>query len=180
MKTLSLTAYENHPKITQKHLRELFSYDPSTGLLTWKVTRSRLAKIGDEAGTVDRRSGHVLVTLYGHKIPAHRLVWMLVEGAWPERLMCRTTDPTNLSRLNWMTSEQAAMLSPDPAKRARARARAQRWNEKRAAANPDIEAARDRREAERAERAAAIHARDVRRAELDAARPGPNLHRRRF
>lgn len=177
MKTLSSTAYENHPKLTQRHLRELFKYDAEKGLLTWKVTRSRLAKVGDEAGTVDKRSGHVLVTLYSHKIPAQRLIWMLVEGEWPARLSCRDGKPTNLQLLNWWTAEQAALITaPTPAK-ALARARAKRWREKRAAANPEVATAR---EAARAERIAAIHARDVRRAELDAARPGPNLHRRRF
>ena len=51
---------------------------------------------GDEAGAV-RKDGLVAVTVKGKTYLAHRLIWFLVKGEWPEgRLTFHDKDPQNL------------------------------------------------------------------------------------
>jgi hypothetical protein len=66
-------------------LREMFSYDPETGDITWKVYRGRCAKVGDIAGSLHPlgyrriciRNGKTVLYL------AHRLAWALHYGEDP-------------------------------------------------------------------------------------------------
>lgn len=64
-------------------LTEVLDYDPETGLFTWKVSRSRMAKRGSRAGTVTKE-GYVRVNLAGKQYLAHRLAWFYVHKEWPE------------------------------------------------------------------------------------------------
>lgn len=69
--------------ITQERLKELFNYDPKTGLFT------RLVSVGNwgchQKGTVLRGNchGYVTVLIDGTRYPAHRLAWFYVYGEWP-------------------------------------------------------------------------------------------------
>lgn len=75
-------------------LRELFNYDATRGLLTWKQNRQRV-KAGQEAGALTR-SGHVRVKVFGKSYLAHRLVWAHWYGEEPPTLIDhRDGDPTN-------------------------------------------------------------------------------------
>lgn len=95
---------------SQKTLRELFHYDGRSGLLTWRETRGRFVKPGDEAGTV-RPDGMVTITIKGRPYLAHRLIWIYVHGRLPDgRLKFADRDPGNL-RLGNIVPE-AEMLSP--------------------------------------------------------------------
>lgn len=69
-------------KLSAERARELFSYDPATGLLTWKVGRGR-ARVGEVAGTPKRAGGRLQVQVDGRLYGAHRIVWLLVYGVWP-------------------------------------------------------------------------------------------------
>lgn len=71
-------------------LRERFSYDPETGDLIWRVHNGRRSMVGHKAGSL-ASNGRIYVHLEGHIYMAHRLVWCLVNGRWPEQ---------NLSALN--------------------------------------------------------------------------------
>ena len=78
---------------TQARLRELFNYDPETGLLIWRdrpasdfankaahhsyVSRCR----GRPAGHVQQQ-GYRKITIVKDIFPAHRLVWLFVLGEW--------------------------------------------------------------------------------------------------
>lgn len=82
--------------LSPKTARELLRYDARSGLLTWRVQRGRSARPGDEAGAV-RKDGLVAVTVKGKTYLAHRLIWFLVKGEWPEgRLTFHDKDPQNL------------------------------------------------------------------------------------
>lgn len=53
---------------------ELFRYDPDSGKLFWKITRSNRAVAGTEAGTIDK-DGYRVINVGGKINKAHRIVW---------------------------------------------------------------------------------------------------------
>jgi HNH endonuclease len=68
-------------ELTAQRLRELLSYDPETGLLLRNTNRgSRPA--GSVAGNTCA-DGRVQVYIDNVNYKAHRLIWLLVTGAWP-------------------------------------------------------------------------------------------------
>jgi hypothetical protein len=64
-------------------LNELLAYDEVTGIITWKVTRGRSAKAGQEAGSVNKKSGYRLIMIDGQNYTAARIAWALCYGADP-------------------------------------------------------------------------------------------------
>lgn len=79
------TQLENRPikpLPSQEKLRDLFDYDPSTGLLTWKKSPSARVRIGSAAGTVVT-GGYRKIYIDWKPYLAHRLIWMYVYGKEP-------------------------------------------------------------------------------------------------
>lgn len=68
--------------LTAARLRELLSYDPTTGLFKWRVNRRGGCKAGSVAGVNDGR-GYIKTTIDGRPCRAHRLAWLYVYGEWP-------------------------------------------------------------------------------------------------
>ncbi len=66
-----------------ERLRELLEYNPKTGVIRWKVYRSRSAKAGDEAGSVSKNTGYRLIGIDGKNYTAGRIAWALHYGADP-------------------------------------------------------------------------------------------------
>lgn len=75
---------KTNPLPSQAELRGLFTYDPLTGLLYWRVRPSFKSRrqAGEEAGTL-HHSGYVQVGLAGTIYMAHRLIWKLMRGDDP-------------------------------------------------------------------------------------------------
>jgi hypothetical protein len=77
-------------KITADRLRELVSYDQTTGNFTWKATR-RGCRPGDPVGTVLptrqtwRSYRQVMLDRRGYL--GHRLAWLYMTGEWPAQGM---------------------------------------------------------------------------------------------
>ena len=69
--------------LTQPRLKELLSYDETTGVFVWLAALPGTAQVGAAAGHVHRRSGYVRISADGQKYNAHRLAWLYVHGAWP-------------------------------------------------------------------------------------------------
>lgn len=73
--------------ITREELKQVLKYEPDTGLFTWKVKRSRISP-GDVAGTKRRHDGktYIIISINGKKYRAHRLVFLYMTGAFPDRI----------------------------------------------------------------------------------------------
>ncbi len=71
-------------KITPQRLRNLLSYDATTGQFTWLVQRSIRVKIGCAAGNLNRGDGYWYIQVDYRSYPAHRLAWLYVHGEWPK------------------------------------------------------------------------------------------------
>jgi len=65
-------------------MRDLFSYDPETGELRWKVG-GRGWRAGDVAGSITW-NGYISVTVGGRQHMAHRVIWFIVHGYWPREI----------------------------------------------------------------------------------------------
>lgn len=68
--------------ITAGRVRELLHYDQETGVFRWLVTRSRLAKAGSAAGTINK-DGYRRIRIDGRDYMAQRLAWLYMTGSWP-------------------------------------------------------------------------------------------------
>lgn len=66
-----------------ERLNELLAYDPTTGLLTWKLTRNSRIKAGDAAGGLDKH-GYIVVRIDFVQYGAHRVGWAIHTGTWPK------------------------------------------------------------------------------------------------
>lgn len=69
--------------LTAERVRELFEYDPDSGVLSWKGPRKGRQKQGLEAGFLIS-DGYQKVGIDGRRYPLHRVVWLYVFGVWPE------------------------------------------------------------------------------------------------
>ena len=67
-------------------LSNLLSYDPETGVISWKVNRGRV-KAGDAAGYHHKGDNYLYVKIRPNRYPAHRLAWFLHYGRWPENVI---------------------------------------------------------------------------------------------
>ena len=68
---------------TYRELHELFTFDSENGILRWKVARSNVISIGQEAGYVSG-NGYRMVNVNKKMISTHRIAWCMEYGYWPE------------------------------------------------------------------------------------------------
>lgn len=70
------------PILTQSRLRELFDYNPETGVFTRLKLSGRRAKLTDPVGTPDG-FGYLRVTIDSSKERLHRLAFLYMTGVLP-------------------------------------------------------------------------------------------------
>lgn len=70
-------------KLTQSYLKSVLNYETTTGAFTWIVSRGSRACAGSEAGYL-HPTGYVIIKIDGVAHLAHRLVFLYIEGAFPE------------------------------------------------------------------------------------------------
>lgn len=68
--------------LTADRLRQLLSYDASTGIFTRRISQTNRVKVGDIAGSPNQK-GYINIMVDGRLYPAHRLAWLYVHGEWP-------------------------------------------------------------------------------------------------
>jgi hypothetical protein len=70
--------------LAQDLLKEMFCYNPSTGIFTWAVSKGKV-KIGSTAG-FKHSAGYVQIGINGKHYYLHRLAWIYMYGDIPEGL----------------------------------------------------------------------------------------------
>jgi hypothetical protein len=105
------------PEVPIARLRELFDYNPDTGALRWRISPSMRTKAGDPCGFLNRnekgRPIGIRISINGHQHYAHRLIWALHHGFWPERFLMidhKNGDPADnrIANLRIATGSQNA------------------------------------------------------------------------
>lgn len=87
-------------------LREMFSYDPETGVLRWKIKPAKCILIGDEVGHLSS-IGYVQVQIAGQRCLAHRIIWKLVTGEEPIGIDHCNGDPSDNRLVNLRLATQS-------------------------------------------------------------------------
>ena len=65
--------------------RKLFDYNPETGELLWRISPPRKPSFkGQEAGCFRYQDGYLSIGVSGKVYLAHRIIWLIVYGEWPE------------------------------------------------------------------------------------------------
>lgn len=68
--------------MTAEEARQFFSYNPETGDLHWRISRSGVRK--DRPAGHTRHDGYAVVSVSGKTYLAHRVVWAVATGHWPD------------------------------------------------------------------------------------------------
>lgn len=81
-------------EVTKEFLNEIFYFE--NRYLRWKINRSSNAKAGDRAGTSEPNF-YISVVFFGNRDRAHRIVWVMNNGAIPEGYIIDhiDNDPSN-------------------------------------------------------------------------------------
>lgn len=70
-------------ELTAERVREVWSYDPITGDLVWKISPANHIKSGDVAGCLNK-DGYIQCRFNKCTHLAHRLVFLWLYGRWPD------------------------------------------------------------------------------------------------
>jgi hypothetical protein len=71
--------------LTAERARELFSYDPETGEVRWRVRVSNNTRAGSIAGTVSNGGRYRNLRVQDKPYLAHRVIWLMMTGKWPTK-----------------------------------------------------------------------------------------------
>lgn len=69
-----------------ERLKELLSYNPETGIITWNTFRNNQVNAGDIAGYVHVK-GYICIEVEHSEYKAHIIAWALYYGIWPVSLI---------------------------------------------------------------------------------------------
>lgn len=73
-------------RTTAERVRELFTYNPDTGVFTNRLRRSANALPGSVAGGINK-AGYWTISVDNRRYLAHRLAWLYVTGNWPDKII---------------------------------------------------------------------------------------------
>ena len=81
-----MIATDKYSGLSAAQARELLTYDPETGILTWKVSRGK-AVAGREAGMLNRITGYISTGISKRYYRNSRLAWLIHHGRWPDNYL---------------------------------------------------------------------------------------------
>ena len=70
------------PEFSAAEVRELFTYDPETGVVAWRH-KHRNKQPGTVAGSLHKNTGYWRLNVFGQKYQAHRIAWLIYHGERP-------------------------------------------------------------------------------------------------
>jgi hypothetical protein len=70
--------------ITRAEALNHFDYNKATGELIWKSPRGNSVAVGDVAGT--NNHGYLQIRFNYKSYYVHRVIWLLVNGEWPDQI----------------------------------------------------------------------------------------------
>lgn len=68
--------------LAAERLRALLTYNPETGVFTWRERRGGAALVDTPAGNINS-NGYRVIAIDYVRYRAHRLAWLYVHGCWP-------------------------------------------------------------------------------------------------
>lgn len=69
-----------------ERLREMFSYDPESGVVTW-IGPHKFMRAGRAAGSVLKSIGYRTIKINRVRYLEHRICWALYYGTWPDGVL---------------------------------------------------------------------------------------------
>lgn len=121
-------------QLTHERLLELFSYDRETGVFTRRIAtgyRGRF-RVGEVAGSLDKDSGYVRISVDGMHYWAHRLAWFYVHAEWAPNDVDhkdQIRDHNWIGNLRSVTRAENLQNQRYALKRSKSGVRGVRWNE---------------------------------------------------
>ena len=98
-------------ELTAARARELLEYSVVSGRVYRKIRTAPQCPAGSLAGSLDYPSTgkpRLQITIDGRRYLLHRIIWLMVTGEWPERVIDhRNGDATNNSWLNLRDASRA-------------------------------------------------------------------------
>lgn len=88
---------KNDAYLTFEQASAVFSYDPTTGIILWKV-RQQGHSVAGIAGTPDK-GGYRVIRHNRRRHFAHRLAWLLYFRSWPESMLDHINGDTSDNRI---------------------------------------------------------------------------------
>ena len=103
-------------ELTLGLVRDLFDYNPDTGILTNKMARGSRAKAGGIAGFVSKSTEYLMVGVNGYKYLVHRVCFLHYHGHLPSTVDHKDTIRINnrILNLRGCTRNQNAFNSKKP------------------------------------------------------------------
>ncbi len=72
--------------ITAQRLREVMSYDPQSGVFTWRISPTARIHAGEQAGWAEP-DGRCRIMIDARTYYASRLAWLWMKGVWPSKFV---------------------------------------------------------------------------------------------
>ena len=108
-KALQKVVTDRQELIDQTYLKSRITYDPITGIFTWKKKKAFNKNFGyyfyktpitGKVAGYSHDTGYILISLRGKNYLAHRLAWLYMTGEWPDLYLDHKNNIKNDNRFD--------------------------------------------------------------------------------